>query len=542
MNDVPPACLPEYASNPFIAAMPPLMSTRELVKALSSPPHFDAKERSYPATLRKHCVLRLGRMFHPMARQIQLAERIGMLIRQGYIGRNPANNDYIAHLQDGAERIAQGSLTACTSKHAVSTAASLALAGCSGAGKSQTVERTLALYPQVIIHTEPFTVTQIVWMKLDCPTQGSPKQLCINFFAEVDRLAGTNYLNLYGHQSHSAEWMLLRMAQVARLHALGLLVVDELQNLRRTAIGPEALMNFLVLLINTIGIPIAVVGTLGAVPILQRNFRQGRRATGVGSAVWDRMPRGKEWDAFITELWKFQWTRIETPITDEIREALYFESQGVVDIVVKLHMLVQLRLIAIGEVRPSFQETVTAALISQVAREHLVIVRPMLEALRKNNSEEIKKYDDLAPLQSYLDHVMSDAISGGPTDAPQRPQGLKPEAAQPGDDVAANIVRALIASGVAKDVADALVLEVASTADTGDPLGLMALVVDRLRGSSPARRKKTRSPTKATKEQKPLAADDLRSIVAEGRKLKRSAYDALVAAGVVGVALLGKVT
>lgn len=540
MTDELPDTLPEYAANPFIAALPPLMSQRELLKALSAPPHFDVTERNYTATLRKHCVLRLGRMFHPMARQAQLAERIGMLIRQGYIGRNPATNDFIAHLQDGAERIDQGSLVASTSMNALSTATSLALAGCSGAGKSQTVERTLSLYPQVILHTVPFTVTQIVWMKLDCPTQGSPKQLCINFFAEVDRLAGTNYLQTYGHQSHSVEWMLLRMAQVARVHALGLLVVDELQNLRRTAIGPEALMNFLVLLINTIGIPVAVVGTLGAVPILQRNFRQGRRATGVGSAVWDRMPRGAEWDAFITRLWKFQWTRVETPITDEIRETLYDESQGIVDVVVKLFMLVQLRLIAISEVRPSFQEVLTEKLIREVAKQHLVIVRPMLEALRKNKKEDIAKYDDLAPLQAYLDDLVTEGLSAGSTGAPEHPASLTSEAPPASDDVATSLVRALVGSGVAKDVAEAVLLEVAASADSGDPLGLMTLVMDRLRGSPPKRRK-ARAAAKAAEEVKPLAADDLRSIVAEARKVKRSAYDALVDAGVVGVSFLGKV-
>jgi hypothetical protein len=516
------------------------MSQRELLKALSAPPHFDIKERNYAATLRKHCVLRLGRMFHPMARQVQLAERIGMLIRQGYVGRNLATNDFIAHLQDGAERIDQGCLVASTSMNALSTATSLALAGCSGAGKSQTVERTLSLYPQVILHTVPFTVTQIVWMKLDCPTQGSPKQLCINFFAEVDRLAGTNYLQTYGHQSHSVEWMLLRMAQVARLHALGLLVVDELQNLRRTAIGPEALMNFLVLLINTIGIPVAVVGTLGAVPILRRNFRQGRRATGVGSAVWDRMPRGAEWDAFITQLWKFQWTRVETPITDEIREALYDESQGIVDVVVKLFMLVQLRLIAISEVRPSFQEVITEKLIREVARQHLVIVRPMLEALRKNRTEDIEKYDDLAPLQAYLDDLVTEGLSGESAGAPKQPMSPSAESPQASDDVATSLVRALVASGVAKDVAEAVLLDVSASADAGDPLELMTLVMDRLRGSPPKQRK-ARAPAKAAEEVKPLAVDDLRSIVAEARKVKRSAYDALVDAGVVGVSFLGKV-
>src|SRR5690606_26418740 len=107
------------------------------------------------------------------------------------------------------------------------------------------------------------------------------------------------------------------------------------------------------------------------------------------------------------------------------------------------------------------------------------------------------------------------------------------EAPQPDDEVATSVARALTASGVAKDVADALVLELANAAGADDPLGLMTLVVDRLRSSPPERPKKTRASAKATEEQKPLASDDLRSIVAEGRRSKRSAYDALLAAGVV---------
>jgi hypothetical protein len=523
--------LPEYAGNPFIAALPPVASQREILKALSSPPIFDPKEQAYPATLRRHCVLRLSRMFLPMARQVALAEQIGMQIRQGYVGRNPATNAFIHHLEDGAERIAKASLDALKEPRATSSATSMAFAGCSGAGKSLTVERTLRTYPQLVQHDSPFSLVQIVWIKLDCPTEGSPKQLCIDFFAEVDRLLGTNYLKLYGGRANPLEWMLVRMAQVANLHAIGVLVVDEIQNLRKAAIGSEALLNFLVKLINTVGIPVLAIGTLGALPLFQRNFRQARRATGIGSAIWDRMPRGKEWDSFITSLWQYQWTRETTPLTPEIREVLYDESQGVVDIVVKLFMLAQLRLIAISEVRPNVPDVLKEKLFRQVAKEQLAVVRPMIDALRRNDEKALEKYDDLVPLQRFLDDIVANALGSEGAGKPS-PSGLNTNARPPSDDVAAGVTAALTANGVAEDVAGALVADLIAKEGSSDPLLLLANAIERLSTRSP-RKPKTKSTDKA-KEVVPLPEHDVRRIVTEGVKQGRSGYDSLVNAKVIG--------
>jgi hypothetical protein len=533
-----PPQLPEYAGNPFIAALPALLSQRRLLERLSLPPIYNSAEQSFPAMLRKHCVLRLGRMFHPTARQVALAEQIGMQIRQGYIGRNPADNGFIAHLQDGAERIEQGSLDAHTSVYVRCTAGSLALAGCSGGGKSLTVEHTLALYPQTIRHEAPFSLVQLVWIKLDCPAQGSPKQLCINFFAEVDRLVGTDYLKRYGGQSHATDWMLLRMAQVARLHAVGVLVVDEVQNLRRTATGPEALLNFLVMLINTIGIPVFLIGTLGALPVFQRNFRQARRSAGVGSAIWDRMPRGHEWDAFVEKLWGYQWTRTSTPLSQDVRDVLYDESQGIVDIVVKLFMLAQLRVIALGEVRRTFDEALTVGLFRQIAKEHLAIVRPMINALRSNDTEELSKFDDLVPLQAYVDGLVASALLGdrAPLEAaPTPPSAPDASAAESGPED--HVERALVAHGVAPDVARALMDDLRGAPDIPtDPLDVLGAALDRLRSkpASPTRKKGAADP------KPPLRADDLRAIVAGGSTEGSSAYECLRASGVIGLPLLAQ--
>ena len=55
-----------------------------------------------------------------------------------------------------------------------STALSYSLIGCSGSGKSTTLQRILNLYPQVIYH-EKYNFTQLVYLKIDCPHDGSLK-------------------------------------------------------------------------------------------------------------------------------------------------------------------------------------------------------------------------------------------------------------------------------------------------------------------------------------------------------------------------------
>lgn len=526
--------LPEYQNNPFIAKLPPLLSQQDMLKALGSIPELNECERSYPAQLRKHCIMRLGRYFEPLERQLQLAERFGMLLRQGYIGRNPLTHDYIRHLQNGVERIEAKSLYISARHPVENTASSFALTGCSGIGKSTSMEKVLHQYPQCIQHVEPFSLVQIVWLKLDCPSQGSPKQLCINFFSAVDRLVGTNYFNTFGRSRAGVDEMMVHMAHIANLHAIGVLVIDEIQHLNKAKIGPDALLNFLVTLVNTIGVPVILIGTLSAVPLLQENFRQARRASGLGSLVWDRMPIGKTWDYFIDHLWKYQWTQDITPISQELRNVLYDESQGILDIVVKLFMLAQLRVVSIGKVRGK-PEVLTPQLLRNVAREDFRIVRPMLDALRNNDTKALLKYDDLMPLQAYVEQVMSTAMQSQADGI--LPSDLVNEAhtSAPAQYEHDPILSALRSLNVADDVAQVLISDARTKYPSADPLLLMAAIAEKL-SSHPVKTKKQ----KVTKPSEAVIPpeNDLRRIVSLGQQNGLTGYDALLAASMVKPPLL----
>lgn len=521
--------IPEYEGNPFIAALPPLPTQAELVHALASRPEIGAKERDYPAHLRKHCIMRLSRYFEPLERQIQLAERFDMLLRQGYLGRNPLTHDYMHHLHNGLERIDACSLEAPTLHNVENTAMSFALTGCSGIGKSKSMEKVLHQYRQCILHSEPITMTQITWLKLDCPFHGSPKQLCISFFAAVDKLLGTQYLKWYGHGKTNIDEMMVHMAHIANLHALGVLVIDEIQHLNHSKIGSEALLNFLVTLVNTIGVPIILIGTLSAVPLLQQNFRQARRANGLGSLNWDRMLSGKSWNHFIDKLWSYQWTREVTPISPEIRDALYDESQGILDVVVKIFMLTQLRLVGIGEIR-GIPEVITPNLIRNVAREDFAMIRPMINALRKNDLKALLKFDDLLPLQTHVDQVIASALLPSERNVPPAISETV-ENASVGDDLddSSSIRIALRNAGIANDVVETLLADAFREYPSRDPLLIMAKIVEQLSVQSVKRSKRS------TKPQEPIVrpAFDLRNIVAAGKQENRLAYDALLSAKVI---------
>lgn len=137
-------------------------------------------------------------------------------------------------------------------------------------------------------------------------------------------------------------------------------------------------------LINKIGLPVMIIGTPAALPLLQGAFRQARRTSGIGSAVWEPMPEGGDWEGFIRRMWAFQWTRAESPLTDEIVAVLRDESQGIVDVVIKLYMLAQLRAIQLGELGGR-EEVIDAGLIRHVAKTELTLIAPMIDALRRGD-------------------------------------------------------------------------------------------------------------------------------------------------------------
>ncbi|EGQ7972256.1 AAA family ATPase [Vibrio parahaemolyticus] len=389
---------PAYKGNPFIEALTPIMELKQLKEGLEGKVDFSLNDLQDKPRQRAHMVAALlDDFFQPLSQHVLLEERISIMIRRGYVSRNLLDGSLNKHLQNGYERVMSGDLQSYKFRNVLTTATCLSLIGCSGSGKSSTLDRILATYPQVIYHQQ-HNFFQLSYLKIECPNNGSQQSLCLNFFREVDKRLATNYENSHGLRGRGVPTLLALMSQVANERAIGVLVIDEIQRLKiRKAVGREQMLEFFVELVNTVGIPVILVGTPKARPLFEVELQSARRTTGIGSVYWQPMPQypenpnvKSEWVAFTNKLWKYQWlNRRDEVLTDEIRDCWYDLSQGVLDIVVKLFVLAQLRAIA------SKLERITVNVLRSVYNDELKPVHPMLDAIRRGNPTLIAKYSDL---------------------------------------------------------------------------------------------------------------------------------------------------
>ena len=395
-----------YQDNPLIEALPPIMDLKELTSKLRGKIVYRPEDCFKDGRARAHMISALlDDFFQPLANHVQLEEKISIMLRRGYVARNIKGGDQNRRMQQGYENIMAGATDGFKFSQLQSTARSLSLIGCSGSGKSETIKRILRTYPQVIYHPT-FNSIQLVHLKIECPHDGSFKSLCINFFRAVDQVLHTDYQGKYLRKRYGIEILLSLMGQVATQRSLGILVIDEIQRLTlKKNSNMEQMLEFFVALVNVIGVPVVLVGTPKSRPIFELELQSGRRSVGLGSLFWEPINIGfrnaeqtskettrskKEWIAFTDKLWQYQWLlKKDEVLSDEIRDCWYDLSQGVLDIVVKLFVLAQLRAIVTG------LERITVALLKKVYEQEFKPVHPMLAALRSGDAELIKNYSDL---------------------------------------------------------------------------------------------------------------------------------------------------
>src|SRR6266568_1394116 len=387
--------IPDYKGNPFIEALPPIWKKEQVIDMLQYYPEYQEAHREWPPELRLHLIRNVLKFFEVIPRHIDLEQRLSSMLRLGYEARNPRLLDYYCNIDKRVDALLLGKPLVSNLQ---SSAIALAVVGLSGVGKSVTLGHLLALYPQVIFHHNhrgnDFSPVQLVWLKLECPFDGSTKGLCLNFFQALDNLFDTHYVENYArHGRASTDEMIKGMARLASLHAIGVLVIDEIQHLSNAKSGgSEKMLSFFVELVNKIGMPVILVGTYKAMTMLNSEFRLARRSAGLGDFVWDSMRRDETWNTFLESLWRYQYTQKDCRLTPQLNRTLYDVTQGITDLAVKAYMLAQARAITRGD------EAITPGLIRSVTHDSLQMVRPILDALKSGDILELYKVDDVLPV------------------------------------------------------------------------------------------------------------------------------------------------
>lgn len=407
---------PKNQGNPFIEALPNRIDLSNFIDALYSAPPLDSKYNNLCVEDRLEFVQQIRPDFWiPFPSHYEKYRNLYSMIKIGYQSRNPMNALYNRQFAVGWGEIYKAGIDEKGANLAgnVNTAQSLAEIAINGYGKTQMYERMLIqLFPQVIHHKEyqgrALTQTQLVWLKVECPYNKSVGTFCKSFYAEVDKLLGTNFYERYAEKPGTIDKLVIRLIKTVAQVNLGVLVIDEIQKIQKAYSGGENnMIDFITQLVNTLGVPVILIGSFKALYLFKDSLANTRKCLPNGYAEnisGYLLGDSWEWNHFIENLWDLQYTKTYTEITQDIKDKMHFYSMGIPDITVKLFMHVQSRTIVNGG-----DERIRLSDIREVAERSLNMVQPIFNRIRSGDPSAYKELDDIKPDWVLLNGYIKEA-------------------------------------------------------------------------------------------------------------------------------------
>ena len=210
---------------------------------------------------------------------------------------------------------------------------SFTIIGTSGIGKSSAISRAISLITENrIIETDKPYSKIIPCLIVQCPFDSSVKGLLLEILRKVDEELGTDhYIHAVKSRASTTDMLIGAVSSIA-LNNIGMLVVDEIQNVVNSKNG-KSLIGALTQLINNSGISICMVGTPESTVFFEQAMQLARRSVGL---QYTTMNYDDYFQSFCKIIFKYQFLKNRTEITAAITEWLYEHSAGVVSVVVSL--------------------------------------------------------------------------------------------------------------------------------------------------------------------------------------------------------------
>lgn len=281
MTDCPP--LP--GTNPLLEGLAPYIPFSRMPGALFHEPLRDVPWRTMAPELREQFLASYKEHFFPTSFGIDVVTRIQIAVRHSLDlrdSRSPAEQ----------KRINQLLMVDLDSTDTLPSLANPAMGGIidgwTGSGKSSLVTRALQVIGpnQIIRHPKSevcgwSTLTQITYLYLDFPSNGTRGGLVARILGAIDALIGTDYAER-NQRLRNLDQSLILVMKVLSMHRIGVLVIDEGQpeTFDKSPWHSELVL-FLLALLN-LGIPVILCGQPRAFGNLLRNAQVSRRFCEVG--------------------------------------------------------------------------------------------------------------------------------------------------------------------------------------------------------------------------------------------------------------------
>ena len=296
---------------------------KELLSEMTVLPAYDPNIRAQPSTVRLMALSDIYNIYIPSSMSVEIYSKLYLALlrslqkKEGITAQIQRNENHKRIIQRESNSILGG-------------ADSFTIVGMSGIGKSTAINRAIDIITEKKLLENAHTKI-IPCLIVQCPFDCSAKGLLLEILRKVDTFLNSDYYPKALKNRITTDMLLGNVAQIALNH-IGLLIVDEIQNVVDHKNG-KSLVSLLTQLINSSGISIALIGTPESALFFEQALQLARRALGLyyGAAEYDQF-----FYDFCATLFRYQYTRHKTDLSDSIVQWLYDHSGGIVSVVVSL--------------------------------------------------------------------------------------------------------------------------------------------------------------------------------------------------------------
>lgn len=310
----------------FTTKLPEMKSGNGLISALSIIPEYDETICQQNQAVRLMALSDLYQIYIPSQMSLEIYSKLYLALLRSM--QKKGTQMAIKQRYENYKAIQQQSYSGI-----LGGSDSFTIIGTSGIGKSSAISRAISLITEnrIIETDKPYTKI-IPCLIVQCPFDSSVKGLLLEILRKVDEELGTDhYIHAIKSRASTTDMLIGAVSSIA-LNNIGMLVVDEIQNVANSKNG-KSLIGALTQLINNSGISICMVGTPESTVFFEQAMQLARRSVGL---QYTTMKYDEYFQSFCKVIFKYQFLKNHTEITAAITEWLYEHSAGVVSVVVSL--------------------------------------------------------------------------------------------------------------------------------------------------------------------------------------------------------------
>lgn len=305
--------------------LPEMLTGEVLMERLGEYPYYSPAIREKGSTERLMALSDIYDIYIPSQMSVEIYHKLYMGVRRSLTKKKSKE---AVHQQYENRKCIRGR----RHQGIIGGADSFTIIGASGIGKSSAVFQALDLImeKEVIELEKPYRRIAPC-IVVQCPFDSSVKGLLLEILRKTDEVLESDYYKKAVKARATTDMLIGSVSQVALNH-IGLLVVDEIQNVANSRNG-RALVGMLTQLINNSGISICMVGTPESVPFFEQAMQLARRSLGLQYGV---MEFNENFCKICRQIFRYQYTRQGMELTDGVMEWLYEHCGGNISVLVSI--------------------------------------------------------------------------------------------------------------------------------------------------------------------------------------------------------------